>query len=340
MQKVYPAFKENNLAICFFSDDNYVPYLGTAVSSAIKNAKKETNLDILIFENGYSEENKKLLLSLAKDIANVSVRLINLLPLIEDLKVNPSKHVSINCFAKIFCTDEIFCDYERIIALDSDLLILKDLMELYTCDMEGKPVAAVKDLYFPIMLEKGYHTDERLGYITLEEYADRMQLDGKNYYNTGVLLFDIEKCREIGLQEKVVDINNIYPTMMYAAQDDLNIILKDCWKELDIKWNYQNPYSLISHIKMFPSNYSSLYDEAAVLHFLGRSKPWDDNRVMYADLFDNYASESPWAEIYFDRKKQSTKKNYWKKILIPKGSKRREWYLKWHYRYAKNNLKK
>lgn len=332
MEKIFPAFKENNVAICFFSDNNYVPYLGTAVYSAIRNVDPNTNLDILVFENGYTETNKKLLLDLAANKENVSIRLINLLPLVEELKVNPSKHVSINCFAKIFCTDEMFCDYERIIALDSDLLVLKDLAELSNCDMEGKPVAAVKDLYYPIMEMKGYHTDERLGYITLKEYSEKMGLDGQNYYNTGVLLFDIRKCREMNLQQRVVDINNQYPAMMYAAQDDLNIVLKGMWKELNIKWNYQNPYSLISHIKLFPSNYNELYQDAAVLHFLGRSKPWADDTVMYANVFDAYAKETPWADVYFERKKQSIKKNRWHKILIPKGSKRRELYLKWSYK--------
>lgn len=332
MEKIYPAFRENNVAVCFFSDDNYVPYLGTAVYSAIKNVSADTNLDILIFENGYSEKNKQLLLNLASGKRNVSIRLIDLLPLVEELKVNPSKHVSINCFAKIFCTDDMFCDYERIIAMDSDLLVLKDLADLAICDMEGKPIAAVKDLYFPIMLEKGYHTDERLGYITLQEYVEALGLDGNNYFNTGVVLFDVNKCREISLQEKVIKINNKYPAMMYAAQDDLNMVLKDNWKELNIKWNYQNPYSLLSHLKMFPSNYNELYKDAAVLHFLGRSKPWADNRVMYADVFDTYASETPWADIYFERKKNSIKKNRWASLLIPKGSKRRELYLKWSYK--------
>lgn len=332
MEKIYPAFKKNNVAICFFSDDYYVPYLGTAVYSAIKNLSEGTNLDILVFENGYSDTNKKLLLGMAKDKENVSIRLINLLPLIQDLRVNPSKHVSINCFAKIFCTDEIFCDYERIIAMDSDLLVLKDLTELINCDMKGKPIAAVRDMYFPIMLEKGYHTDERLGYITLKEYAHNMGLDEEKYFNTGVLLFDVKKCREIGLQDKILEINNKYPVMMYAAQDDLNIVLKENWRELDIKWNYQNPYSLLSHIKMFPKNYEELYSEAAVLHFLGRSKPWADNHVMYADVFDGYAQQTPWAEIYFERKKKNIKKNRWESILIPKGSKRRSLYLNWFYK--------
>lgn len=339
MEKIYPAFAENNIAVCFFSDDNYVPYLGTAVYSAIKNVNDDTNLDILIFENSYSEKNKQLLMDLAKEKKNVSVRLINLLPLIEELKVNPSKHVSINCFAKIFCTDDIFCDYERIIAMDSDLLVLKDLKELFCCEMDGKPIAAVRDRYFPIMLDKGYHTDERLGFITLDEYAKKMNLDGDNYFNTGVLLFDIKKCREMNLQEKVIEINNVYPTMMYAAQDDLNIVLKNNWKDLELKWNYQNPYSLIAHLKCFPVDYMEMYHNAAVLHFLGRSKPWDNDKVLYAHIFDEYAKQTPWSDIYFERKKSSLKRNRWNMLLIPKGSKRRELYLKWLYRRKRRSIK-
>lgn len=113
---------------------------------------------------------------------------------IKRLPVNPFKRVSINCFAKIFCTDKIFSNYKRIIVLDSDLLILQDLMELYQSDMGDKIFAAVKDLYADIMIEKGYHTDQRLNYILLEEYFRKIGIDKTNCFNSGVIMFDISRC--------------------------------------------------------------------------------------------------------------------------------------------------
>lgn len=328
---IQPAFKENNVPICLFSDDYYVPYLATAVCSAISNTSDATNLDILIFENGYTEENKQFLMSMGKDKKNISIRFIDMRPFVSMLTVNPSKKVSVNCFAKIFCTDEIFKEYEKIIVLDSDLLILQDLMELYKTDLKGKMVGAVKDIYFDVMLESGYHTDDRLGFISFKQYAEAMGLDSKNYFNSGVLLYDIKKCQEADVQTKIVDINNNYPTMMYAAQDDLNILFKDNWTQIDDKWNVQNPYSICSHIDKFPEGYVSLMDTAGILHFLGKSKPWNDKKMWKGELFTKYAMQTPWKELYLARARKNERKNRVRLFLLPKGSKRREVFYKVYY---------
>lgn len=57
------------------------------------------------------------------------------------------------------------------------------------------------------------------------------------------------------VKDKIIEINDRYPTMMYAAQDDLNFLFKNKWMELDAKWNVQNPYSLAGHINEFPQGY-------------------------------------------------------------------------------------
>lgn len=331
VEKICPAFQENNVPVCFFSDDYYVPYLGTAVYSAIKNCADSTNLDILIFENGYSQKNKELLEQLGADKKNVRIRFINLLPFIENLNVSPSKRVSVNCFAKIFCTDNIFSDYERIIAMDSDLLVLQDLTQLYQSDMKGMAIAAARDVLVEIMAKKGYHTDKRLGYILLRDYFRDIDVKPEDYFNTGVVLFDIKKCQSENVQEKMLHINAEYPVLMYAAQDDFNILFKGKWTEIDPRWNVQSPYCIISHLSSLPEGYVELIDQAGILHYLGKSKPWIDVKAWKSGLFDEYAGETPWRNEYFARRKTFERKNRFSNWLIPKGSKRRELWLKFLY---------
>lgn len=339
IERISPAFESSNVPVCFFSDDYYVPYLGTAVYSAIKNCAANTNLDILIFENGYSKKNKELLEQMGNNRENVSIRFIDLQPFLKNLNVNPNKRVSINCFAKIFCTDEMFSNYERIIAMDSDLLVLQDLMELYKSDMKGMMIAAAKDLFLKIMIEKKYHADKRLNYILLKEYVENIGLDANDYFNTGVVLYDVKRCRAENVQKKIIDINNEYPVMMYAAQDDLNILFKEKWAELDAKWNVQNPYSLVAHLDSFPKDYIGLMDHAAILHFLGKSKPWNDKKVWKSDLFDKYALETPWNKEYLERRNGYEKRNKLKTFLLPKGSKRRELYFKLFFGIQRRKIK-
>lgn len=331
MGKINPAFENDNVPVCFFSDDYYVPYLGTAVYSAIRNCAESTNLDILIFENGFSSKNKELLEQLQIKKENVSIRFINLKPFLQLLNVNPSKRASINCFAKIFCTDNIFSKYERMIVLDSDLLVLQDLMPLYKSDMNGKVIAAARDVLLNIMVNKGYHTDKRLDYILLSEYFSGINLRTEDYFNTGVVLYDIKGCQAEDVQKKMLEINEKYPVLMYAAQDDFNILFRGKWAELDAKWNVQSPYCIVSHVSNLPKGYVELMDQAGILHYLGKSKPWIDAAAWKSKLFDEYASETPWRDEYFARRKAFERKNRIAKWLIPKGSKRRELWLKCLY---------
>lgn len=326
-----PAFEKNNVPVCFFSDNYYVPYLGTAVLSVILNAEESTNLDIIIFENEYSEENKSQILSLKNNKNNVSIRFLELQQFINRINVNPNKRVSVNCFAKIFCTDIMFKNYKRIIVADADLLVLCDLKELYDTDMEGMAIAAVRDLYVDIMTKRGYHTDARLGGCLLKEYFETMNLDADNYFNSGVLVFDIGLCQKNNMQEKIIEINQNYPTMMYAAQDDLNIVFKNQWKHLDAKWNIQNPYALLAYKDDFPRDYADVMNSSGILHYLGKSKPWNDKYIWKRDEFDKYAVMTPWSEVIRKRQREAFRKKWIAQILIPKGSRRRQLVLKLYY---------
>ena len=322
MEKIIPKF-DNNIGICLYSDNYYVPYLGVAVFSMIANKAKDTFLDILIFENGYTDDNKKRIIALKKDDETVSIRFIDLKPFIDDLKVSPSKHVSINCFAKIFCTNEIFSEYDKMLVFDSDLVIKGDLKELMTLELGSNLIASVKDTLIPIMLKYGYHVDERLGYIRLDEYFNKIGIDRKDYINTGVVLFNIKKCQENDIEKKFISVNEKYPAMMYPAQDDFNIIFSGKCLFLDLMWNYQNPYALYNHISEFSKDYLQYISDAKIVHFLGKSKPWNDKKCLNGDYFWKYAEKTEWFKEIDERRIAYEKKNFFNLRVIPKGSRRR-----------------
>ena len=83
-----------------------------------------------------------------------------------------------------------------------------------------------------------------------------------------------------------------------------------------------------------------MVNDAVVLHFLGKSKPWIDNKVLFGELFDKYVSETPWSEHYIKIKKANIRKNRLNRILIPKGSRRREIFLKIKYKNLLNKKQK
>ena len=83
-----------------------------------------------------------------------------------------------------FKISEILANYDKIIYLDGDILVQKDLTELYNIDIDGYYVAAVDDT------GKIYHKKD-----VYAKYP--------NYFNSGVMLLNLKKCREDNISSKL-----------------------------------------------------------------------------------------------------------------------------------------
>ncbi len=328
MEKMTPAFKENNLAVYTLTDNNYAPYLGVALYSLLKNANPNYNYDIIICENTVSQINKDKLLKLCNGKKNCFIRFIDMNKLISQLHVEAAEHISLNSYAKVFVMSEIFSDYDRILSLDSDTLVLKDISPLFEIDMEGKAIAAVKDSYLPVSIKRGFHADKRLNYKPVKDCYKGTVIDVNDYFNVGVILYDLRYCRKGNCFETTVRTCNENPIMIYMEQDILNMVFKQNWKPLNLYWNGMSPYSIVPKAGDFLEDYEEQVRNAAIIHFLGGNKPWEDKNAILADVYMQYAQESFWDDDIKKSREKFEEKNKVKGFLLPKGSRRRELYKK------------
>lgn len=105
---------------------------------------------------------------------------------------------------------DIFQDLDRILYLDVDTIVFKDLSELYNIDFEDNYMAGV--------------------------YEVRRKWDTPNYVNAGVLMMNLEKMREDNISAKLIELIN---TQELCAPDNdaINIICKDKLLLIDPKFN-------------------------------------------------------------------------------------------------------
>lgn len=59
--------------ICFAADNNYAPYMGTAIASVLKNSLEDEKITFHLIDGGISEENKKKIDSL-KEIKDFKIK--------------------------------------------------------------------------------------------------------------------------------------------------------------------------------------------------------------------------------------------------------------------------
>jgi len=110
------------------------------------------------------------------------------------------------------------------------------------------------------------------GVIDVESELNAQRLGLKKYCNSGVLLVNLKKWREDGVEKKFFDyVNNNTEKLKWADQDVLNAVLQDGIEYLDKPFNAQ--------VSKFDSSKNSgfweIAESAVVIHFVSPKKPWD-----------------------------------------------------------------
>ncbi|MBQ8837141.1 MAG: glycosyltransferase family 8 protein [Clostridia bacterium] len=166
------------------SDENYVPHLETLLVSIGINNENVDSLTIYIFDSGISEESKRTISELSVIYTNMKISFLEMSSdtIAAQLGGNPSKDRSLAAYARIFIPEIIGA--ERALYLDVDAIVMQDLSELYNTDLSGFAIAGVADTN-PITRHRNVGLD-----------------DNEIYINSGMILWNLEKCREIGFVDR------------------------------------------------------------------------------------------------------------------------------------------
>jgi len=301
-QRVFPAFSKNNIAICLSSSDFYAPYCGVLIYSIICHSNLDNNYDIIILERDIQEKNKDRILEMIKNYENISIRFLNMSKLGELLSIKPRGHFSLEGSFKLFLMSEIFVNYLKLIVLDSDLVLEKDIAELFGENIDNYYMAATDDVIMKFLISHNRFTTGLLTNIPASEYISDYLGYGSSdiYLNTGVILMNLERCRRDNLYPKAMQLANTRK-YWFLEQDVLNELIGKNTKLLSLKWNLlaDNNYGeIISSLKdRIKDEYIDGINDAYIVHFAGEKKPWLNPSLFLADKFYKYARSTPFYEI-------------------------------------------
>jgi lipopolysaccharide biosynthesis glycosyltransferase len=167
-------------------------------------------------------------------------------------------------------------DCHRLLYLDADITVLRDVRELYAMDLEGNPVAAAIDAFVdPIA------------------FAKRWSLTpGPEYFNAGILVIDLDMVRAEKLFTKAAKFvaDNDPPL---NDQDGLNFACWGRWKRFSVAWNAQRHMAIGTLIAEISVDKHLGNRQPRIIHFTGPEKPWLPN--VY----------HPWAWLYWQSLKRT-----------------------------------
>ena len=292
MQPIQQAFEP--VSICFASDDNYAPYLKVAIYSLLCNRNRERSYDIIILHKRISKEHQGEILGLADGKSGVSIRFVNVVEADRELQSDVGCYYAVETNYRLLLFSKLFQNYRRMLYLDCDIIVTGDVGELFDVDLEGKSAAGVEDVGFRWLAytKRAIFLDNK-PYNVLNYCTDVLGIkDPGGYVNAGVLLFDLEKCRQkVSFRDVVETLHS--RNFFYNDQDVLNILLEGNIKQVDCKWNYMNniAFYLECDRKEFRELYLDLYrEDFRIIHYISAKKPWN-GEVPMGEVWQKYADE-------------------------------------------------
>lgn len=295
MEKINPIFSSNVVPICFSANDKYAPLLSAEIQSIIEHSSSENNYDIVILTTAFSDENHFKLLSQIKNKPNFSIRVFNVGPAVFgynfylDSRLTNTKYSS-EIYFRLLCPT-LMPEYDYVIFLDADLIILDDIANLLKYDFSKNMIGAVRDYEG---LATCYNSDfERTQYRIKELGIKTFE----NYFASGVLVFNVKKFNENYTEKQLLDLASSKKWLQYD-QDFFNFICGDDVLIMDAKYNFvediDNIYTSLPE-KLFKEFLKSEKDPK-IIHYSGNRKPWINISSKYNVHFWKTAENTPFLE--------------------------------------------
>ena len=174
--------------------------------------------------------------------------------------------ISYTVFLRYFVAD--FVKEDKALYLDCDLVVTKNLDDLFATDIQDYPLAAVRD------------------------FGGRAYF-GREMFNAGVLLINNVLWKQENMTQKLIDLTNEWHDKVdQADQSILNMFFENRWLELDFDYNH-----IVIHKQFTDYRLPVGQDYPGIIHYLSHRKPWKDLAAQtYRDVWWYYHGLE-WTEL-------------------------------------------
>ena len=276
------------ISLCFICDDNYVLPTVVAITSVIINKNRDDVYDIYVVVNNLSNESIDVL----KKVETESVRVI----IVKDKngkKYDKFKmdhyHVTTTSMFKFDLPDLLPDELEKVLYLDGDIIVQKDVASIFNKDIGDVYAGVVKDFF--VVSDK-------------DSFQKRLNVNHSSYFNAGVLLLNLKKLREDHIPELLLQYRNNHEDT-YMDQDTFNAVLGENVKYFPFycnfqftSWNYCDPKKLKEYYGLDIDNIEyELINKVLIIHYNTWYKPWNYYDFLAADIWLYYYLLSPFKDI-------------------------------------------
>lgn len=287
-----PAFEENDHAIVFCADENFVPYTAVTIYSILEKGSPENYYDFFLLHRGVSEDGMKLLSEMIEPFPNASLRFIN----VEEWLGGRSFYTGTDgrfteaAYYRLLIPEIFAGAFSKVLYMDGDMLALDDVAQLFDTELGDCLVAACRDLgcvrsYLMTPSEQAY-------------WRDQLHLSAPNdYFNSGLVLFHVPAFHEAYSAKELLDL---------AASENwrqhdmsvLNLVCAGRTKILPAAWNATKYLfeDVDAQPDWFQEDLRQAYTETKIYHFIANGKPWIDFATYQGNQWWETAARTPFLQ--------------------------------------------
>lgn len=243
-------------------NEKYIKQLNILLNS-IQYSNPSENFDIYILNNDLSKEKLK---EVQKGLKEKRFNICDIKIKNEDVKkfINIEKKNPKETYFRILASKYLPENLDRVLYLDADTVVINNLKELYDMDFEDNFYIATTHI------TKLLHKLHKIR-LNIDEEAP--------YINTGVLLINLQKMRDIQIENDIKKyLEEVKNKVTMQDRDIITVLYGNKIKLVDsFKYNLGdrelNFYNLRNYKN--PIGLKWIYKNTVIIHYYGKNKPWE-----------------------------------------------------------------
>lgn len=274
-----------NFNITINTDDNYIQHAMAMLCSVFENNKKHT-INVHVLMSSLSETNIAHLSSLSKRYNNNCFFYKVDETRLEHVQFRNKRPLSKAAYYRLLLASTL-SHLDKVLYLDCDMIVLSDISELFTINLDDYPLAACID-NFP------YTNQHRLQL--------NMDVDERTFCS-GIMLVNLHFWRFHDSEKQLLEYANIYRKEVHLHdQDILNFVFKGQWFQIPPKWNRTACSRHQRRLEAFKSfDYMEYTYSPKIIHYASPGiKPWYAGPSPYKSIYAKYLNMSDYTPIKYE----------------------------------------
>ena len=260
---------KKTIPIFFAVDDAYIPFLAFEIQILSDHASPKNFYLIKVLYTDISEKNQEKIKKYERE--NITIEFVDLTYYIDKVKdkLYTRDYYTKTTYFRLFLPD-LYPQYDKVLYLDSDIVVLTDIADLYNVKLKDNLVAAAPD-------------DVIQNITVFQDYAEKVVgvSDYKHYFNAGIIVMNLDEMRKFRFQAKFLYLLETIKFSVAQDQDYLNRLCKGRVKIIDNTWD-----------RMPIGGDTIKRENLHLIHYNLAFKPWHFEDILYKEYFWEYAQKT------------------------------------------------